>query len=208
MSFIYSLIARESNIVLADYTEYSGNFEQVARIVLQKGIKHNCKYIINYDKYKMHYINENNLTFLCITDQVSDDTAFAFLSEIKLELLKMYSFEQLQEFYAYQLKKGIDLLNKYMIYYNTNPLVTKGGEVINELKLAKDAAIDNVEKLLERNEKMDLIISKSEGLKDVSTNVGTVADFIRRNETQRKNKYIVFAVILVGILVILFIFLK
>ena len=121
MSFIYSLIARESNIVLADYTEYSGNFEQVARIVLQKGIKHNCKYIINYDKYKMHYINENNLTFLCITDQVSDDTAFAFLSEIKLELLKMYSFEQLQEFYAYQLKKGIDLLNKYMIYYNTNP---------------------------------------------------------------------------------------
>ena len=47
MSFIYSLIARDPDIVLCEYTEYTGNFMQIARLILQKGVKQNTKYIIN-----------------------------------------------------------------------------------------------------------------------------------------------------------------
>lgn len=53
MSFIYSLIARDPDIVLCEYTEYTGNFMQIARLILQKGVKQNTKYIINYDKYQI-----------------------------------------------------------------------------------------------------------------------------------------------------------
>lgn len=50
MSFVYSLIARLPDIVLCEYSDYTGNFYQIARMVLQKSITPNSKSIIQYDK--------------------------------------------------------------------------------------------------------------------------------------------------------------
>ena len=49
MSFIYSLIANEKKVVLAEYSEYSGNFSQIVRSILTKIVKEG-KFIVNYDK--------------------------------------------------------------------------------------------------------------------------------------------------------------
>ena len=104
--------------------------------------------------------------------------------------------------------KGTDLLKKYLSYYNSHPVKTKAGDVINELAMAKDVLVENVEKLIERNSKMDIIVTKSNNLKDISVNVSSIADAIRRNESSRKNKYVIVACVLVGVLIIMFIFLK
>lgn len=182
---------------------------QIARVVLQKGIKQNAKCIIQYDKYKIQYINESTLTYLCLSEQeVNDNDAFAFLSEIKNQVLNNYSYEELSTFTTYQMTKGTDLLKKYLTYYNTHPIKTKAGDVINELAMAKDVLVENVEKLIERNSKMDIIVTKSNNLKDMSVNVSNIADAIRRNESSRKNKYVIVACVLVGVLIIMFIFLK
>ena len=209
MSFIYALISRDPDIGLCDYSDYTGNFMQIARVVLQKGIKQNAKFIIQYDKYKIQYINESSLTYLCLSEQdVNDNDAFAFLSEIKNEVLNNYSYEELSNFSTYQMTKGTDLLKKYLSYYNSHPVKTKAGDVINELAMAKDVLVENVEKLIERNSKMDIIVTKSNNLKDISVNVSSIADAIRRNESSRKNKYVIVACVLVGVLIIMFIFLK
>ena len=49
MSFVYSLLAKDPDIVLCEYSDYEGNFFQITRVVLQK-IKKNSKYIINYNQ--------------------------------------------------------------------------------------------------------------------------------------------------------------
>ena len=49
MSFIYSLIANEKKVVLADNTDYNGNFSQVIRVILDK-LEKKGKVILNYDK--------------------------------------------------------------------------------------------------------------------------------------------------------------
>lgn len=49
MSIIYSLIAKDFGVVLSEYTEYSGNFQQITRMILKK-VHQNCKYTIEYDK--------------------------------------------------------------------------------------------------------------------------------------------------------------
>lgn len=109
---------------------------------------------------------------------------------------------------TYQLTNGVDILNKFMTYYNSHPTKTKTGELIKELTLAKDAMVENIEKILDRDKKMEIIATKSNKLQEMSINVSTMADTIRKNESMRKNKYVIFASILVGILVILFILLK
>ena len=45
MSLIYSLIALSPDVVLCEHTEYSGNFMQIIRSILQKNIKSNSKCI-------------------------------------------------------------------------------------------------------------------------------------------------------------------
>jgi hypothetical protein len=46
---IYSLIARSSKIILCDYTDYSGNFQQISLLLLGK-VKKNNKCEIIYDE--------------------------------------------------------------------------------------------------------------------------------------------------------------
>ena len=47
MSFIYSLIANEKKVILADNTEYNGNFNQITRELLDK-IDKEGKVALNY----------------------------------------------------------------------------------------------------------------------------------------------------------------
>ena len=49
MSLIYSLIANEKKVVLADNSEYNGNFSKIIGLILSKITKEG-KVIINYDK--------------------------------------------------------------------------------------------------------------------------------------------------------------
>ncbi len=49
MSFIYSLIANKNKVVLAEHSEYNGNFSQISRMIVAK-IEKEGKIIINYDK--------------------------------------------------------------------------------------------------------------------------------------------------------------
>ncbi len=51
MSLIFALISRGNDVVLCEHTEYTGNFQQISRMLIRK-IKKNSKYSIQYDKYK------------------------------------------------------------------------------------------------------------------------------------------------------------
>ena len=93
-----------------------------------------------------------------------------------------------------------------MVYYNSHPITTSSLQIIENLNLAKDAMIENVEALLERNDKIDIITQKSDNLRDFSNNLSSVAENIRNKESERKNKYIIYSIILIGIIILLYLF--
>lgn len=149
-------------------------------------------------------MNEDSFTFLLLDEkEVNDVDAFSFLNEVRNEVYKKYSIDDLKLFSAFQFSNGTEILKKYLKYYNEHPVITKTGEIISDLNLAKDAIIENVEKILERDNKMDLVVKKSAELQKFSENINSITKTIRRNETQRKNKFIIFSVIIVGILIAL-----
>ena len=149
-------------------------------------------------------MNENSFTYLLLDEkEVNDVDAFSFLNEVRNEILKKYSIDDLKLFSAFQFSNGTEILKKYLNYYNSHPVITKTGEIISDLNCAKDAIIENVEKILERDNKMDLVVKKSVELQKFSENINSITKTIRRNETQRKNKFIIFSIIIVGILIAL-----
>ena len=141
-----------------------------------------------------------------MSESVNDKDAFSFLNEVRNELLKSFSIEELMNTNGLQLNKGTEILKKKMVYYNSHPITTSNGEIIENLNLAKDAMIENVEALLERNDKIDIIAKKSDSLKDFSNNLSSVVENIRNKESERKNKYVIYLIILIGIIILLYFF--
>ena len=62
MSIIHCLIGRKSDIVLVEYTEHLGNFQQISRLLLRK-LKNENIISIDYEDHRFYYIKENDFTF-------------------------------------------------------------------------------------------------------------------------------------------------
>ena len=146
------------------------------------------------------------MIILLLSESVNDKDAFSFLNEVKNELLKNFSIDELMNTNGLQLNRGTEILKKKMGYYNSHPITTSNGEIIENLNLAKDAMIENIEAILERNDKMDIIAQKSDSLKDISNNVSNVVENLRNRESERKTKYTFYMVILIGIIILILLY--
>ena len=139
-----------------------------------------------------------------LSEQLDDKVAFSFLDEVNKEILSHYSGEELMNMNSSQLNKGKEILIKEMRFYNSKPITTGKGEVIDNLNLAKNAVLENIENLLDRNNKIDMIIEKSNSLNDTSHIMSNVAKKIQIKESERKNRYVI---LIISLIVIVLIFL-
>ena len=134
---------------------------------------------------------------------MDDKVAFSFLNDVEKEIFNYYKSEELINMNSSQLNKGKEILIKEMRFYNSKPITTGGGEVIDNLNLAKSAVLENIENLLDRNNKIDMIIEKSNALNENSYIMNDFANKIKLRESERRNKYVYLIVSLVVIVLIL-----
>ena len=126
---------------------------------------------------------------------------------MKEELLKKYSIEELMNTNGSQLENSKELLSKKMQFYNSHPVTTTKGEIIANLNVAKDAIIENIETLMERNNKIDITVKKSENLIDFSNSISAITGEITKREYERKNRYVIVVISLfIVILILIYIF--
>jgi vesicle-associated membrane protein 7 len=113
MSIYYVLVAKRTDMILVDYTEYSGNFQQIT-IDLMKRIEPESRRTFELSEYLFHYINEDSLTILCMTSkEIQKKLAFAFLADVRKRLFDFYSPHELQNAKAFGLKTfGAELKEK------------------------------------------------------------------------------------------------
>ena len=177
MSIIYTFIARDKKIILSDYTEYSGNFQQISLIILNK-VNKNKKCSLEYNEYEnflkyffsynFYYEDERDLTYLCICKNLNEDVAFSFLNDLKKSFLKKYDHNIIQGAYAYQLRDFVEEMKNLIKFYEENPNHSKTTVILNHLNDTAGILRESVEELLDRNEKMNIIAQKSKHLKSTS----------------------------------------
>ena len=118
---------------------------------------------------------------------MDDENVFSFLNDIRKKLLQNYDYEKLSTFAAFQLNEFTDNLRQYIVnslnlilknYYNTKPGKNKAGEVIADLNAAKSAIVESIDKLLDREQKLHLIVTKSDNLGKMSQNISNFVNFL------------------------------
>ena len=118
MSIYYVLIAKRTDMILANYTDYTGNFEQIT-IDIMKKIEPETKKTFELADYMFHYINEDQLTVICMTSKdMQKKLAFAFLADVRKRLFDFYSPHELQNAKAFGLKTfSSELKEKVVSHY-------------------------------------------------------------------------------------------
>ena len=169
MSLLYALVSRE-NVVLAEYTSTNGNFPSVTRMVLTKiSSQEDHKMSLAYDTQVFHYIVSSGVTYLVMADaSLRRRMPFTFLNDIKSQFEQSYG-DRAQTANAFAMNEEFaPVLQRRIHHYNNDPngdLLTK---TQNQVKDLKNGAMKNIEKVLERGEKIDLLVDKTDRMRNTA----------------------------------------
>ncbi|CAL5407024.1 unnamed protein product [Camellia sinensis] len=183
---IYSFVAK-GNVVLAEHTSFSGNFSTIAVQCLQKLPSNSSKYTYSCDGYTFNFLIDNRFVFLVVVDEsVGRGVPFVFLERVKDDFKQHYAgiigndvphpladdedddddlFEDRFSI-AYNLDREFGpRLKDHMQYCMNHPNeLSKLSKLKAQITEVKGVMMDNIEKVLDRGEKIELLVDKTENL--------------------------------------------
>ena len=164
MPIYYALVAKQKDVVLCEYTDYSGNFQQLAMQLFSR-IQPETKKTFELEDYHFHYINEEGLTVMCMTDNlIQKRTAFVFLADLRRSFYNTFSAREIEQATGHSMRFQQTIKDK-IDFYNDNPNVqndSKTESLVKELNETKDVMVENLNKILERDLKIDVVLRNSE----------------------------------------------
>lgn len=191
MPILYALVARQDT-VLAEHSASSGNFTTVSTRILAK-ISTNTptRQAYAYDRHIFNYVvGSNGLVFLCITDEKFEKRiAFAFLDDIAKRWTTAFGqrgataarFAMNDEF-ARVLQKQID-------FYSNDQSADKLSAINKNVDEVKGIMVSNIEKVLDRQEKIELLVDKTDNLNQNAFKFKKSSTQVRKKKNlQRKTK--------------------
>ncbi|KAF2073248.1 hypothetical protein CYY_005445 [Polysphondylium violaceum] len=179
MTILYASVGYKGS-VLVEHNEANGNFLEFARRLLTK-IPPNSKKIYSAENHHFHYISENELAFLCLShEKFGTQIPFEFLSDIKERFLRSFGHNLATNAPVQVYEPFGRTLSERMKYYS-NPQSNKINVVKEQVSEVRNELTNAIDKTIQRGEKIELIVDKTERLQAESFNFKT-------NSTQLKRK--------------------
>jgi vesicle-associated membrane protein 7 len=205
MPILYALVSR-GEIVLAEYTSKSGNFPTITRVLLGK-IKSsaNGKMSYIYDQYAFHYIVENSLIYLCLCDDLTQRRVpFAFLEDLKDRFQSKYGDKALTVIaYAFS-NEFSPVIQKQMDYFNSSDPVDTISSLHAKIEDVKSVMVKNIELVMERGEKLELLVEKSDLLQSEAFKFERQSMSLRNVMWWRRARLVMIIVTVIFIVVFIF----
>ncbi|XP_058105722.1 vesicle-associated membrane protein 727 isoform X2 [Magnolia sinica] len=183
-ALIYSFVAR-GTVVLAEHTSFSGNFSTIAIQCLQKLPSNSNKFTYSCDGHTFNYLADNAFVFLVVADEaIGRSVPFVFLERVRDDFKQRYGanigaggphpladeddddlFEDRFSI-AYNLDREFGpRLKEHMQYCINHPEeMSKLSKLKAQITEVKGIMMDNIEKVLDRGERIELLVDKTENL--------------------------------------------
>ncbi|KAI3454217.1 hypothetical protein Pfo_010880 [Paulownia fortunei] len=162
MAILYALVARGS-VVLAEFSATSTTANSITRQILEK-ISGNNDTNISYsqDRYIFHVKRTDGLTVLCMAEDTAQRRIpFAFLDDIHQRFVRTYGRAVLSA-QAYAMNDEFSrVLSQQMDYYSNDPNADRINRLRGEMSQVRSVMIENIDKVLERGDRLDLLVGKT-----------------------------------------------
>ncbi|XP_052727582.1 putative vesicle-associated membrane protein 726 isoform X3 [Vigna angularis] len=149
-SLIYAFVSR-GTVILAEYTEFSGNFNTIAFQCLQKLPASNNKFTYNCDGHTFNYLVDNGFTYCVVADEsIGRQVPVAFLERVKDDFIAKYGGGKAATAAANSLNKEFgSKLKEHMQYCVEHPEeISKLAKVKAQVSEVKGVMMENIEKRL------------------------------------------------------------
>lgn len=201
MPLLYCVVAR-GGTVLSRYASCAGNFSEVTEQILQKISPDSPKLTYTHGSYLFHYLLEDGIIYLCITDDEFDRAkAFHFLADIQTRFQASYG-RQAHSALAYAMNSEFSrVLANQMKHYSGNKEGDNIAKVQGEIDELKGIMVKNIDTVTSRGERLELLVNKTEALSSSSVTFRKASRNLARSMLI-KNIKIAVVVALVVLLVI------
>ncbi|KAK9886890.1 hypothetical protein WA026_019147 [Henosepilachna vigintioctopunctata] len=202
MPILYSVVTRGTT-VLAKYASCAGNFDEVTEQVVSKIPPHNDKLTYSHGNYLFHYICENKIIFMCITDdEFERSRAFLFLNEIKRRFMHAYAIINIDNALPYAMNTEFSrVLANEMKHYSESHDIDNISKVHGELDELKNIMVKNIGNVAMRGERLELLVHKADNLNSSSVTFRTASRNLARQMYWKNVKmYCILALVLIVIL--------
>ncbi|KAJ9700049.1 hypothetical protein PVL29_005738 [Vitis rotundifolia] len=205
-SFIYSFVAR-GTMVLAEYTEFTGNFPAIATQCLQRLPSANNKFTYNCDHHTFNFLVEDGYAYCVVAkESVGKQVSIAFLERLKADFKKRYGGGKADTATAKSLNKDFGPIMKEHMQY----IIDHAEEIEKLLKVkaqvseVKSIMLENIDKTLERGENLTILADKTEDLRSQAQQFKKQGSQVRRKMwfQNMKIKLVVLGILLILALVI------
>lgn len=207
MTIVYALVSRQKT-VLAEYTATlaTGNFPTVTRMLLAKIPATDGKMTYIYDDWVFHYISEDGICYLCMSDEKNKHRVpYAFLQDMKDNFLARYGIDAAQVAIAFSFNEEFSkVICQRMDYYNSGGAADSIDTLKNQIDEVKDGMVQNIERILERGEKIELLVDKTDRLNQQAFRFENSSRNLRRHLYWRKMRNI--GICSVVVLLVIFFF--
>ncbi|KAH9950761.1 vesicle-associated membrane protein [Amylocystis lapponica] len=208
MSLIHALVARDTTI-LAEHQGGQRDFSQATQTILSKIPPNNSKLTYVWEQYLFHYISEGGFTYLVMADDSAGRRMpFTFLADLqqKFTSFSAASSSSLAAPLAYALQGTFGpTIAQLMNTYNTAPPTDELARAQSELAQVKDIMVQNVEQILSRGERIELLVDKTDNMASQATAFRRGARTVRRSMWWKNTRILglsaVVALVLIWVLV-------
>lgn len=206
-TLIYSFVAR-GTIILAEYTEFTGNFTSIAFQCLQKLPATNNKFTYNCDGHTFNYLVEDGFIYCIVAiESAGRQLPNAFLERVKDDFTRKYAGGKASTASAKSLNREFgSKLKEHMRYCVDHPEeISKLSKVKAQVSEVKGVMMENIEKVIDRGAKLDDLTDKTEVLRSQANEFRTTGTQMRRKMwfQNMKIKLIVLGIIVALILIII-----
>mmetsp|Transcript_11133 Transcript_11133/g.18150 ORF Transcript_11133/g.18150 Transcript_11133/m.18150 type:complete len:224 (+) Transcript_11133:42-713(+) len=177
-SIVYAFVAKGNRIAARERLGVSGQFQKAAWECLER-LRENpesSKMSIPLDRFTMNFKLVDDLAFMCLaTQECGKQIPFMFLKQISDAFFDKYTGEEDDH------DDFNPILTKYMHKFADPKAVEKMSRIHRGLSEVKDVMVENIEKVLKRGEKIEVLVDKTESLRFSSDAFRMQSRNLRRN---------------------------
>ncbi|OVA10034.1 Synaptobrevin [Macleaya cordata] len=182
MAILYAVVARGS-VVLAEFSAVSGNTGAVSRRILEKlPSEADTRLCFSQDRYIFHILRIDGLTFLCMAnDTFGRRIPFSYLEDIHMRFMRNYG-RVAHAAPAYAMNDEFSrVLHQQMEFFSSNTSADTLDRVRGEVGEIRTIMVDNIEKILERGDRIELLVDKTATMQDSSFHFKKQSRRLRRS---------------------------
>ena len=135
------------------------------------------------------------------------EVAFSYLGDVKKKFVTTYDNQKIQSSYSYQLKSFSDEIKKLQDYYIKNPQ-SKLAMLKNSINQTSEIMHENVEKLFQRSEKLEITLQKSNNLLGNSDVLYKNIHRMKMKQKYKRLKSIAFFILIILVMALLIYFIS